>query len=208
MILAVARGEDYRAAARSAGRRSGDAVSHLVARSSNVEGLDALAPRHGGGRPGKTSMTPKRPGGRSARPDGCRRRRPMARPRGASPSPRGFLRASAPRRPAGGRDIDGLAYPPRGRRQSPTRPDLVPHRDGPARPQGRPGAGHRPGCRAEKKLIEDAYPPRRGDGPGGSAHRPGRAVPGGAPSPASRGGLKAATPPAATNMSARGPPRY
>ena len=50
MLLAVARGDDYQDAARAAGRRSGDAVSHLVARF-NAEGLDALAPRHGGGRP-------------------------------------------------------------------------------------------------------------------------------------------------------------
>jgi transposase len=50
MLLAVARGEDYRAAARAAGRRSGDAVSHLVARF-NAEGLAALTPRHGGGKP-------------------------------------------------------------------------------------------------------------------------------------------------------------
>jgi transposase len=50
MLLAVARGDDYQDAARSAGRRSGDAVSHLVARF-NAEGLDALTPRHGGGRP-------------------------------------------------------------------------------------------------------------------------------------------------------------
>jgi transposase len=49
MILAVAAGSDYQQAARSAGRRSGDAVSHLVARF-NAEGLSALAPRHGGGR--------------------------------------------------------------------------------------------------------------------------------------------------------------
>ena len=49
MLLAVAAGGDYQQAARSAGRRSGDAVSHLVARF-NVEGLDALSPRHGGGR--------------------------------------------------------------------------------------------------------------------------------------------------------------
>ena len=41
MLLAVARGDDYQTAARVAGRRSGDAVSHLV----------ALAPRHVGGRP-------------------------------------------------------------------------------------------------------------------------------------------------------------
>jgi transposase len=50
MILAVAAGSDYQQAARSAGRRSGDAVSHLVARF-NVEGLSALSPRHGGGQP-------------------------------------------------------------------------------------------------------------------------------------------------------------
>ena len=49
MLLAVANGFDYQTAARSAGRRSGDAVSHLVARF-NSEGLAALAPRHGGGR--------------------------------------------------------------------------------------------------------------------------------------------------------------
>ena len=49
LLLAVARGDDYQGAARSVGRRSGDAVSHLVARF-NAEGLAALAPRHGGGR--------------------------------------------------------------------------------------------------------------------------------------------------------------
>jgi transposase len=49
VLLAVARGADYQDAARSVGRRSGDAVSHLVARF-NAEGLAALTPRHGGGR--------------------------------------------------------------------------------------------------------------------------------------------------------------
>src|SRR3954453_5665620 len=49
MLLAVADGDDYQQAARAAGRRSGDAVSHLVARF-NAEGLAALTPRHGGGR--------------------------------------------------------------------------------------------------------------------------------------------------------------
>lgn len=49
ILLAVAGGHDYQAAARSVGRRSGDAVSHLVARF-NVEGLASLTPRHGGGR--------------------------------------------------------------------------------------------------------------------------------------------------------------
>src|SRR3954454_25255022 len=49
MLLAVAGGDDYQQAARAAGRRSGDAVSHLVTRF-NAERLAALAPRHGGGR--------------------------------------------------------------------------------------------------------------------------------------------------------------
>jgi transposase len=50
MLLAVSRGDDYQEAALAAGRRSGDAVSHLVARF-NVEGLAATSPRHGGGQP-------------------------------------------------------------------------------------------------------------------------------------------------------------
>src|ERR671916_809905 len=50
ILLAVARGDDDQQAARAAGRRSGDAVSHLVARF-NAEGLAATSPRHGGGRP-------------------------------------------------------------------------------------------------------------------------------------------------------------
>jgi len=49
LLLAVAGGLDYQQAARSVGRRSGDAVAHLVARF-NAEGLAALTPRHGGGR--------------------------------------------------------------------------------------------------------------------------------------------------------------
>ena len=48
MLIAVADGSDYQQAARTAGRKSGDAVSHLVARF-NREGLAALDPRHGGG---------------------------------------------------------------------------------------------------------------------------------------------------------------
>ena len=48
MLLAVADGSDYQQAAQTAGRRSGDAVSHLVTRF-NREGLVALDPRHGGG---------------------------------------------------------------------------------------------------------------------------------------------------------------
>jgi transposase len=48
-LLAVADGDDCQQAARAAGRRSCDAVSHLVARF-NAEGPAALTPRHGGGR--------------------------------------------------------------------------------------------------------------------------------------------------------------
>ena len=49
VLLLVSEGSDYQQAARAAGRRSGDAVSALIARF-NREGLAALRPRHGGGR--------------------------------------------------------------------------------------------------------------------------------------------------------------
>ena len=49
-LLAVAAGQRYTEAARTAGRRSGDAVAQLVARF-NREGLAALEPGHGGGQP-------------------------------------------------------------------------------------------------------------------------------------------------------------
>ena len=48
-LLAVADGMSYTQAAKTAGRRSGEAVSHLVSRF-NREGLAALEPGHGGGR--------------------------------------------------------------------------------------------------------------------------------------------------------------
>lgn len=48
LLLAVADGQNYTQAAQSIGRKSGDAVSHLVQRF-NSEGLEALVPRHGGG---------------------------------------------------------------------------------------------------------------------------------------------------------------
>jgi len=48
MLLAVAAGETYQAAAEAAGRKSNDAASLLVSRF-NQEGLAALMPRHGGG---------------------------------------------------------------------------------------------------------------------------------------------------------------
>jgi transposase len=47
-LLAVAEGQSFTAAAKAAGRRSGDAVAQLIARF-NEEGLAALEPRHGGG---------------------------------------------------------------------------------------------------------------------------------------------------------------
>src|SRR5262245_55105667 len=49
LLLLVAAGSAYQDAAAAVGRRSGDAVSALVARF-NREGCQALAPRHGGGR--------------------------------------------------------------------------------------------------------------------------------------------------------------
>jgi hypothetical protein len=49
-LLAVAAGESYSAAAQTAGRRSGDAVAHLVTRF-NQQGLAAIVPGHGGGPP-------------------------------------------------------------------------------------------------------------------------------------------------------------
>lgn len=48
LLLAVAKGSSYTTAAQSVGRRSGDAVSHLVSRFNQV-GLAALEPLHGGG---------------------------------------------------------------------------------------------------------------------------------------------------------------
>lgn len=47
-LLAVATGQSYTRAAGGTGRKSGDAVSHLVARF-NAEGLQAVAPRAGSG---------------------------------------------------------------------------------------------------------------------------------------------------------------
>lgn len=55
-LLAVAGGQPFTAAARTAGRQSGDAVAHLVARF-NQEGLAALHPGHGGGQPKRYSPT-------------------------------------------------------------------------------------------------------------------------------------------------------
>ena len=48
-LLAVADGQSYTAAAVASGRKSGDAVAHLVARF-NREGMQAVEPQRGGGR--------------------------------------------------------------------------------------------------------------------------------------------------------------
>ena len=50
ILLAVAAGATFTAAAQAAGRRSNDAVAHLVSRF-NREGVAAIVPRHGGGHP-------------------------------------------------------------------------------------------------------------------------------------------------------------
>jgi transposase len=55
-LLAVADGHRFTEAARAAGRRSGDAVAHLVARF-NREGLPAREPGHGGGQPQRYTQT-------------------------------------------------------------------------------------------------------------------------------------------------------
>jgi len=49
-LVAVAEGQSFTEAARTAGRRSGDAVAQLVARF-NQRGLAVLEARHGGGQP-------------------------------------------------------------------------------------------------------------------------------------------------------------
>lgn len=49
-VLAVANGHTFADAARLVGRKSGDAVAHLISRF-NAEGLSALATRYGGGPP-------------------------------------------------------------------------------------------------------------------------------------------------------------
>lgn len=55
-LLAVADGQSFTEAARAAGRRSGDAVAHLVTRF-NPEGLAALLARHAGGQPKRYTST-------------------------------------------------------------------------------------------------------------------------------------------------------
>ena len=154
MLLAVAAGDDYQQAARAAGRRSGDAVSHLVARF-NAEGLAALAP------PRRRAAARLRPGGAGADPrprsSGPRPRRPTGRRPGRLGTLRKALRCG-PRRPApasrptpSGRCSTGPATATSSRRTwCPTGTALR------RRKAGR-GGRHRPGRRVKKKLIEDAY---------------------------------------------------
>ncbi len=54
-LRAVAIGHSFTDAARAAGRKSGDAVAHLVARF-NREGVAALTPGHGGGQPKRYTL--------------------------------------------------------------------------------------------------------------------------------------------------------
>jgi transposase len=55
-LLAVAAGQSFTDAARAAGRKSGDAVAHLVTRF-NCEGMSSLTPGHGGGQPKQYTPT-------------------------------------------------------------------------------------------------------------------------------------------------------
>lgn len=50
ILLAVAGGASFTAAAQAVGRRSNDAVAQIVARF-NQEGIEAIVPRHAGGQP-------------------------------------------------------------------------------------------------------------------------------------------------------------
>ncbi len=147
MLLAVARGDDYQAAARAAGRRSGDAVSHLVARF-NAEGLAALPPW-------RRPFTHLRPGGAGADP-----------PRGPAAPDSGRRwdgdlvvedlaegGAFGARRPAAGLDLYPLAGAPRGRLRPSEYPHLVSHRHGAAAAQGGCRGRHRRGRRAQKKST-------------------------------------------------------
>ena len=154
ILLAVARGDDYQDAARSAGRRSGDAVSHLVARF-NAEGLAALTPRHGGGR--RPTYGPEAAGA-----DRCRGRARRRPPRPTAPRP-------GRSRPCGGRSARPPTACPRSRPTpsggSSTRPGASYQRTRTWCPTGtalrRRKAGPvvvtDPDAECEKKLIEDAY---------------------------------------------------
>ena len=153
MLLAVASGLDYQQAAITVGRRSGVAVSHLVARF-NAEGLAALDPRHGGGQPRRYDHEATERILREAR------RTPTPKADGAATWTLTTLRKALRSAPDGLPKVSTYTIW-RVLHQAgclaPEEPHLVPHRHRPARPQGWPGPGHRPGYLVEKKLIEDAY---------------------------------------------------
>ena len=203
MLLAVAAGDDYQQAARAVGRRSGDAVSHLVARF-NAEGIAALdAPprRRPAGRlwPGGTPADPREarptsdPGGRRHRHlvawARCARRcdpRPMACPR-SRPTP------------SGGCSTGPATATSRRRTWCPTGTALR------RRKAGR-GGRHRPGRRGKKKLIEDAY--RLGEAMGLSVWCADQAGPfQTVPNPARPGGPRASRRASRTSTSATARPR-
>ena len=171
-LLLVSAGADYQDAARAVGRKSGDAVSHLVARF-NREGLAALEPRHGGGqvtaydaaacarilrevarRPPR-SGTGQRPG--LSRPCGTCCGRPPTACRASRPSPYG---------------------------ESCTRPATATSRPAPGVPPARPSASARPVSSpspiptpGQKKVDRGRLPAGRSVGPAGLVLRPGGPLP-------------------------------
>src|SRR4051812_31047733 len=149
MLLAVAGGDDYQQAARAAGRRSGDAVSHPVARF-NAEGTAAPTPRHGGGHPvvygtaGRQPILPRARApllalaGRGRRHLPAAPRRPGRPPRRPRPPPGPPLHRGGPPR----------AAPPPWRRPS----GRLWHGGTPADPRrGRPASD--PGGRRDGDLV-------------------------------------------------------
>ncbi len=173
MLLAVARGDGYQAAARAVGRRSGDAVPHRVARF-NAEGLAALAPRHGGGRrptdgPGATGRIVAE-AVRAPTPEGD------GAASGSLTTPRRSLRAAP----------DGLprvsTYTIRRRLRaagasSQRRRTWCPTGTAPRRREAGPAVVTDPDAGA-KRGDRGRLPAGRGHGAGGPVHRPGRALPG------------------------------
>ncbi len=144
-VLAVADGASYTAAAQVAGRRSGDAVARLVARF-NTEGLDALVPRHGGGRQAVYSSTERE---RIL----CEARRQPEQERDGTATwslvtlQRALQRALAPRarRLAAGEHLHHLVRAARLRLELAAHPHLVPDRYRPAQAPA-PGARPVPPC--------------------------------------------------------------
>ena len=178
ILLAVAAGDDYQQAARAAGRRSGDAVSHLVARF-NAEGLAAASPRHGGGRPPVYDHAARE------RILAEVKRTPTPEADGTATWSLGTLRKALRAAPDGlptvstytlWQVLHGAGY------SYQLHADLVPHRHRPASPQGRARRSSPTPTPSRKKVDRGRLPRRRGDGPAGLVRRPGRAVPDGAAS--------------------------